>query len=73
MKKQTYESAVARLEEIVAQLEDGKLPLDDALKLFEEGTKLTQFCNACLNDAEQKIVTLADAEVQDLEAGEENG
>lgn len=67
MKKQTYESAITRLEEIVARLEDGKLPLDEALKLFEEGTKLTEFCNACLNNAEQKLTTLADLEAQSTE------
>lgn len=70
MKKQTYEEAITRLEEIVLRLEDGKLPLDEALKLFEEGTKLTGFCNTCLNNAEQKLLTLADIEAQNLE--EEN-
>ncbi len=67
MKKQTYENAVTKLEEIVLKLEDGKLPLDDALKLFEEGTKLSQFCNECLNKAEQKIITLSELDLSESE------
>ncbi len=67
MKKQTYESAVTRLEEIVLKLEDGKLPLDDALKLFEEGTRLSRFCNECLNKAEQKIITLSELDLSESE------
>ncbi len=54
----TFETAMARLEEIVAVLESGNASLDDSLKLFEEGTKLTAFCNEALKTAEQKIVTL---------------
>lgn len=67
MKKQTYESAVTKLEEIVLKLEDGKLPLDDALKLFEEGTKLSRFCNEYLNKAEQKIITLSELDLSESE------
>lgn len=54
----TFEAAMSRLEEIVAKLESGKCPLDDSLKLFEEGTKLTAFCSDKLKSAEQKIVKL---------------
>lgn len=59
---------MTRLEEIVLLLENGKLPLDESLKLFEEGTKLSAFCNKCLAQAEQKIVELTDAE--ENEAGD---
>ena len=64
MKKLSYEAAIKQLEDIVRALEEGNHPLEDALKLFEEGTKLAVFCNACLDNAEQKIteLTLADAE-----------
>lgn len=58
----TFETAMTRLEEIVAALEGGKCSLDDSLKLFEEGTKLTAYCNKLLKEAEQKIVKLADLE-----------
>lgn len=58
----TFETAMTRLEQIVAALEGGKCSLDDSLKLFEEGTKLTAYCNTLLKEAEQKIVKLTDLE-----------
>ncbi len=54
----TFESAMTRLEQIVALLEGGNCTLDESLKLFEEGTKLTAFCNDSLKTAEQKITQL---------------
>lgn len=56
--EQTFETAIARLEEIVALLESGKCSLDDSLKLFEEGTRHASFCNESLKAAEQRIVQL---------------
>ncbi len=56
----TFEQAMTRLEEIVALLDTGKCTLDDSLKLFEEGTKLTALCAKRLKSAEQKIVKLTD-------------
>ena len=53
-----YEQAVTRLEEIVALLEKKETPLDDSIKLFEEGTKLAAFCNEKLSAAKQKITEL---------------
>jgi len=53
-----FENALKELEQIVEQLEDSELPLDDALKLFEKGIKLSQFCSARLDDAEQKVELL---------------
>ena len=58
----TFEAAMARLEEIVALLESGNCSLDESLKLFEEGTKLTAFCSDSLKTAEQKIVQLTQEE-----------
>ena len=55
MKKQTYEESMKALEDIVAKLENGDVPLDESLKLFEEGTKLAAFCSKALDTAEQKI------------------
>lgn len=54
----TYEDAAKRLEEIVAQLESGELPLEESIRLFEEGSKLTSFCYDTLKNAEQKIKIL---------------
>ena len=57
-KKLTFEKALARLEEIVSLLETGDAPLDESLKLFEEGAKLTAQCSAMLDKAEQKVTLL---------------
>ena len=54
----TYEQAVTRLEEIVALLEKNDVPLEESLKLFEEGTKLTAFCTEKLSNAKQKITEI---------------
>lgn len=54
----TFEKAMTRLEQIVAALESGRCTLDDSLKLFEEGTRLTAYCSRLLKSAEQKIVKL---------------
>ena len=53
-----YEANMQRLEEIVRQLEKGDAPLEDALKLFEDGTKLAKSCDKLLNQAEKKVVLL---------------
>lgn len=58
MKELTYEQAYKRLEEIVDKLENGSVPLEESMKLFEEGTKLANFCNSKLNAAEQKFTQL---------------
>lgn len=58
----TFEQAMARLEQIVATLESGRCTLDDSMKLFEEGAKLTAFCQKALSSAEQKIIKLTSAE-----------
>ena len=51
--KKTFENALSQLESIVARLEDGDLPLEESLKLFEEGIKLSRFCNQKLNEAQK--------------------
>ncbi len=58
MKELTYEQAYKRLEVIVEKLENGSVPLEESMKLFEEGTKLANFCNSKLNAAEQKFTQL---------------
>ena len=49
---------MARLDQIVKSLEKGDVPLSDALKLFEEGTKLVSQCGTLLDEAEQQVVKL---------------
>ena len=57
-KKLSFEESMARLEEIVKELEGGEKSLEDALSLFEEGTGLIKSCGKLLDEAEQKIVKL---------------
>jgi exodeoxyribonuclease VII small subunit len=60
--KMTFEAAMNRLEDIVQQLENGRIGLDEAIKIFEEGMSLYRKCHAQLQDAEQKIEKLVAAE-----------
>lgn len=53
-----FEDAMARLETIVGELERGDLPLDESLKIFEEGIKLSKTCLKMLDDAERKVEIL---------------
>jgi exodeoxyribonuclease VII small subunit len=56
--KNPFESKLARLEEIVRSMESGQLPLDESLKLFEEGVKISRECQSELDAAEQKVEIL---------------
>jgi exodeoxyribonuclease VII small subunit len=58
-----FENAMARLETIVSELEKGDLPLDESLKIFEEGIRLSKTCLKMLDDAERKVEIL----IQDKE------
>lgn len=53
-----FEKKLTRLEQIVEKMESGDLALEDSLKLFEEGVKLSRDCNTQLSDAEQKVKVL---------------
>jgi exodeoxyribonuclease VII small subunit len=53
-----FEQAMARLETIVGELEKGDLPLDESLKIFEEGIRLSKTCLKMLEDAERKVEIL---------------
>jgi exodeoxyribonuclease VII small subunit len=57
--KQTFEQSLRRLEEIVEQLEQGDVPLDDALKMYEEGIELSKACVEKLTQAELHLKKLA--------------
>ncbi len=56
--KETFESSLAKLEEIVTQLEDGEMSLEKSLKLFEDGVKLSRECQERLDQAERRIEIL---------------
>lgn len=53
-----FEKALENLEEIVSSMENGELTLEDSLKAFEKGIKLTRECQGALRDAEQKVHVL---------------
>lgn len=53
-----FEKKLSRLEEIVAKMEAGDLSLEDSLKSFEEGVRLSRECNGQLSAAEQKVKLL---------------
>lgn len=63
----TYEEAYEKLAEIVQQLEQESLPLDEALRLFEAGQKLSAYCQQLLEQAELKVNQLVDGEITPLE------
>jgi len=58
MPKERFEDALSKLEKIVAKLEEGDVPLEDSLKLFEEGIRLSRLCNQKLDEAEKKVEIL---------------
>ena len=74
-KPASLEKSLSSLEKIVDELESGDLPLEKAMKKFEEGVKLTRNCQAALKDAEQKVEILLEnagaEELEDFETGEE--
>ena len=57
-KKFNLEKSLADLEDLVEELESGDLPLEKAMKKFEEGIKLTRGCQTALKEAEQKVEIL---------------
>jgi exodeoxyribonuclease VII small subunit len=74
-KKINLEKSLADLEELVEELESGDLPLEQAMKKFEEGIKLTRGCQAALKEAEQKVQILMKSaggdELADFEVDDE--
>lgn len=55
-----FESAIAELEKIVKQLEEGDLALDKSLALFERGVELSRYCHDQLGAAQRRIEVLSD-------------
>ncbi|MFZ2070842.1 MAG: exodeoxyribonuclease VII small subunit [Halobacteriota archaeon] len=60
--ERTFEDAMKRLESIVVMLGEGKLSLEESLKIFEEGMGLCEFCNKALDEAEFKVEKLMEQE-----------
>jgi exodeoxyribonuclease VII small subunit len=68
----SFEKALTRLEEIVAQLEKGQLSLEEALKAFEEGVSLVKHCGRRLQQAERKAQRLSQEALEVLGSPEED-
>ena len=58
MKKKSFEEALAKLEQITKELEEGDLSLEESLKYFDEGVKLAEYCNNKLHDAQKQVEIL---------------
>lgn len=61
-----FESAMVELEALVSKIETGNLSLEDSLKEFENGIKLSRICQSALKDAEHRVKILSDDEEQDF-------
>lgn len=60
-KKPDFETAMTDLEDLVAKIETGNLSLEDSLKEFEKGIKLSRVCQQALTDAEQRVKILTES------------
>jgi exodeoxyribonuclease VII small subunit len=65
----TFEAALAELEEIVARMEAGQLPLKESLAAYQRGAVLLQYCQAALKDAEMQVEVLEKGVLKAFEAG----
>jgi len=62
MAKEKFEDALEKLENIVREMEAGEMPLDSALKSFEEGIRLIRFCSAKLENTQRRVEQLLEKE-----------
>ncbi len=74
----SFENALAKLEKIVSRMEEGKLPIEDMMRNFEEASRLASLCSAKLKVIERKIEVLVgkkdkDGEWTDFEPGKKGG
>jgi exodeoxyribonuclease VII small subunit len=72
-KTQGFESAMAELEQIVADMEAGKLSLEDSLAAYKRGAELLTFCRTRLEDAQQQVRVLEDGMLKDFSGTGESG
>ncbi len=76
-KAKTFEESIAELEQIVALLESGDAPLDEAVALFEKGMKISAKCHDQLDKAEQKVKLLTEnadgaVKIANFDSGEDS-
>jgi exodeoxyribonuclease VII small subunit len=62
LSKERFEDTFKKLETIVTKLENGDLPLEESMKLFEEGMRLSRVCSQKLNEVQKKVELLMKSE-----------
>ena len=67
-KIQSFEAALAELEQVVADMESGKLTLEDSLLAYKRGAELLSFCRSRLDDAQQQVRVLEEGSLKDFTA-----
>jgi exodeoxyribonuclease VII small subunit len=72
-KSQGFEEAMTELEQIVADMEAGKLSLEDSLAAYKRGAELLSFCRSKLEDAQQQVRVLEDGVLKDFPGTGESG
>ncbi len=72
-KSPDFESAMAELEKIVADMEAGKLSLEDSLAAYKRGAELLSFCRTRLEDAQQQVRVLEEGILKDFSTGDVTG
>lgn len=72
MKKEKFEEAFSKLEDIVRKLESGNMSLEESLKAFEEGVRLSRICSERLDEAERRVELLVDGEKGIIKPFEDN-
>lgn len=70
-KKNLFEKKMARLQEIVAALEKGDLPLEEGMALYKEGAECSRFCREQLEKAKHELVLWQDGEEKALQLGDD--
>lgn len=68
-----FEAAMAELEQIVADMEAGKLSLEESLAAYQRGAELLTFCRSRLDDAQQQVRVLEEGVLKEFSAGGESG
>lgn len=65
----TFEAALAELEQVVADMESGKLPLEESLAAYQRGAELLKQCRSRLEDAQQQVRVLEEGALKNFSAG----
>ena len=68
-KAPTFEAALAELEQVVADMESGKLPLEESLAAYQRGAELLKQCRSRLDDAQQQVRILEEGSLKDFANG----